>query len=124
ESTWFELSPIIGGGLALRRIDFRNSNSDVDGYRTSEWLRVIAGGAQSAQPAPEWLTSRPNTRIVPIRGGRGYAVLREGGPGGAVSCGDRLEILTSAGNSCGTFDYPTSSTACRNRGIGVGRDGT
>src|SRR5207237_7481019 len=80
QNTWFETAALIGGGIAVRRVDQQN---DADGraYQTSQWLVTVAPGAASAQAAPQWLASRSNTRMQLARGGKAYAFLPLGAPG-------------------------------------------
>jgi hypothetical protein len=95
------LSPLIGGGLALRRGD--------------EWVARIPSKKTSVEPAPGWLAARPGTRFSIVRGGRGYA-LRASGPG----TGNEWELLAPAGNRCGLLRLPGDSL----REPQLGRDGT
>ena len=75
---------------------------------------------------PCWLDQRRETRVFPIRGGRGYAVFH-----GSTFAGDEarhgLEIVTSNGESCGWVDAtcgdPTPG-ACDLSFASVGMDGT
>jgi hypothetical protein len=75
---------------------------------------------------PCWLDQRDETRVFPIRGGRGYAVFH-----GTTFAGENtrqgLEIVTSNGESCGWVDAicgdPTPG-ACALEGANVGLDGT
>ncbi len=75
---------------------------------------------------PCWLDQRRETRVFPIRGGRGYAVFH-----GSTFAGNEprhgLEIVTSNGESCGwveaTCGDPTPG-ACDLSFASVGADGT
>ena len=75
---------------------------------------------------PCWLEQRRETRVFPIRGGKGYAVLH-----GPTFAGNEprhgLEIVTSNGDSCGwveaTCGDPTPG-ACDLSFASVGTDGT
>jgi len=75
---------------------------------------------------PCWLDQRRETRVLPIRGGRGYAVFH-----GSTFLGNEprqgLEIVTSNGESCGWVDAtcgdPTPE-ACDLSSAMVGMDGT
>ena len=75
---------------------------------------------------PCWLDQRRETRVFPIRGGRGYAVFH----GSTFTGNERrhgLEIVTSNGDSCGWVDAicgdPTPG-ACDLSSASVGADGT
>lgn len=89
------------------------------------WRGVFRDGTASMDPPPDWLASRPATRLATIRGGRGYAVLPV--PGGQAAP-TSLEIVAPTGESCGTVALPPpaqetgvtrSATA-----LDVGEDGT
>src|SRR5262249_19217542 len=74
---------------------------------------------------PCWLNDRPETRVFPIRDGRGYAVFH-----GTTFTGNEtrhgLEIVTSNGESCGwlsaTCGAPTPG-ACDLESASVGPEG-
>lgn len=116
-STWFEGSQLIGGGLAVRRMD----SGPADG-RTSQWLVTLPSGVALQQPAPPWLTARPDTNLTIVRGGTAYAAT----PWAAnVSpCTQQVEVLSPSGNSCGTQQYAVDGEACTTRELRVGLDGT
>jgi hypothetical protein len=139
-STWFETSALIGGGLLVKR---RDLVAVVDGYHFSytpsaRALVVVASGAASVRPAPGWMTSRPDGRLQIARGGRAYAVLPYGA--NEVACSQRIEVVAPDGTSCGTADYPLSTTrsvtqcsprdyptipgACNTHDLTLGADGT
>ena len=119
-STWFETAPLIGGGLAVRRVD-ANDTGDPYPYK-STWLVTIAAGSTSAQPAPGWLTSRPDTDIALVRNRTAYAVL----PNGATesACTQRLELVSPGGNSCAHWDLDLPAATCTTSELRVGYDGT
>jgi hypothetical protein len=120
-STWFETAPLIGGGLAVRRMD----GHDEGGGRfsvTSRWLVVVTSGAPSVSPAPDWLASRNDTLLAIVRGGRAYALLPEEKPNG--ECAQSIEVFTPGGQSCGAQEFRRASGSCRTLGIRVGLDGT
>ncbi|PTL81625.1 hypothetical protein [Vitiosangium sp. GDMCC 1.1324] len=96
------LSPLIGGGFALKQED--------------AWVAEIPSKKTTVKPAPSWLAARPGTKFFIIRGGHGYALVMST-PGGDQG---RLEILAPAGNSCGDVPLPDGGL----RQIRVGRDGT
>lgn len=116
-NTWFETSPLIGGGLVVRRMDFDAANGT-----TAAMLATVDSGAASVHTAPQWMTSRPNTRLQIARGGKAYAVLPYGRP--SSSCSERLEMLAPDGASCGARDYPIASGACATKGLTLAVDGT
>jgi hypothetical protein len=112
-STWFEASPLIGGGLVVRRID---------GGAHAQALVVVASGAASVERAPEWMAARTDARLQIARGGHAYAVLPYGAKG--VACSQRIEVLSPDGASCGTRDYPIADGACDTHDLAMGADGT
>jgi hypothetical protein len=120
-NTWFETAALIGGGLAVRRVD---QFDDADGrpYRTAQWLVTVGSGMASTQAAPVWLVDRPNTNLVLARRGKAYAVLPLGGPG--ADCAQKIEVLATDGASCGSFDVTVARGQCRTEDMGLGRDGT
>lgn len=121
-STWFDLWPLSGGGLALRRVD---GSLDSSGrvYEHTQWIAVAPAGQATSQPAPTWLTDRPNTRLYLARGNRAYALVPEGQP--STDCSQKLEIVAaSSGASCGSVDLRRGSGTCRTLGVTVGLDGT
>jgi hypothetical protein len=120
-STWFETAPLIGGGLAVRRMDA----IDVGGGRfqlTSRWLVTVPPGSASVSPAPDWLGARNDTLLAIVRGGRAYAVLPEAQQDG--DCSQRIEVVTPDGQSCGAQEFRRASGNCKTLGIRVGLDGT
>ncbi|HYY51342.1 MAG TPA: hypothetical protein VE755_00650, partial [Myxococcales bacterium] len=121
-ATWFETAPLIGGGLAVRRVDARASGQ-LRGF-TSSWLLTVGSGSASVQGAPAWMTSRNNTNLALARGGRAYAVLANGGDG--ERCAQKLEVVAPSGNSCGSFDLAMTNdgNTCDNWDLSLGLDGT
>jgi hypothetical protein len=115
-STWFETAPLIGGGLAIRRVDGPQYP-----YR-STWLVTVASGSTSPQPAPDWLRSRPNTNLALARGGTAYAVLPNGAAGG--TCSQRLELVSPSGNACAHWDLGIAAGGCTTSELRLGMDGT
>jgi hypothetical protein len=94
-------------------------------HSTGGWVVVHDLEAAFGVP-PCWLDQRRETRVFPIRGGRGYAVIH-----GPTFAGNEprhgLEIVTSSGESCGWIDAtcgdPTPG-ACDLSFANVGLDGT
>jgi len=68
------------------------------------WLLALRDGVAGTEPAPGWLAARPSTRLATIRGGRGFAVMPATGIG-------LLELVTTAGESCGTVALPPPDAA-------------
>jgi len=119
ESTWFETSPLIGSGLAVRRMDY--TYSQIGTYH-AQALVLVASGQPSVQPAPAWMVARPDTRLQIVRGGRAYAVLPYGAKG--VACTQRIEVVAPDGSSCGARDYAIATGNCDTHQLSVGADGT
>ena len=121
QNTWFETAPLIGGGVALRRVDQQN---DADGrsYRTSQWLLTLAPGQTTTQAAPQWLAGRSNTDLASARSGKAYAVLPLGGPG--ADCAQKIDVLAPDGTGCGSFDATIARGQCRTEDVSIGREGT
>ena len=127
QTTWFETAPLMGGGLAIRRVD---QQDDAGGrpYRTAQWLAT----SQDVNPGPhgeglslippKWLSDRPNTNLSVALGGKAYAVLPLGAP--AADCAQKIEILAPDGTSCGFFDATVARGQCRTEDVALGRDGT
>jgi hypothetical protein len=118
--TWFETAPLIGGGVAIRRVD--QHDEEVRPYRTSQWLAIVPSPSSIVRPAPQWLASRPNTNLAIIRGGNGYAMLPLGAP--AAVCMQRADILAPDGTQCGSFNLGLESGQCRTEDVALGLDGT
>jgi hypothetical protein len=99
---------------------------DVSPAHSSGGWVVIHDLDASLDVPPCWLDQRRETRVFPIRGGRGYAVIH-----GTTLAGNEgrqgLEIVASNGESCGWIDAtcgdPTPG-ACDLSFANVGLDGT
>lgn len=113
----YELAPLVGDGLALRRI-----RTDFDRHESSQWEAKFPSGKASVDSAPAWLAQRPDTRLELAFGGRGYAVLPV--PAGDTECGQRVEVLAPAGNVCAQVALPIAPGRCATRYLSLGRDGT
>jgi hypothetical protein len=120
-NTWFETGPLIGGGLAVRRVD-QKSDAGGRGFTTSQWLVTVAPGAATAQDAPQWLAGRTNTRMALARGAKAYAMLPLGAPG--ADCAQQVEVLAPDGASCSSFDATVARGQCRTEDLALGLDGT
>jgi hypothetical protein len=118
ESTWFETSPLIGSGVMVRRMDYSYSER----VFRSQALAVVDGGMPSVRAAPDWMASRPNTRLEVARGRRGYAVVPYGAKG--VPCTQHVEVLAPDGASCGALEYRIADGTCDTHDMAVGTDGT
>jgi hypothetical protein len=114
--TWFETSELIGSGLALRRMDQAASGT------TSAWLAILPSGQAASSPAPDWLTSRPDTNLQLVRARGAYATLPWTAP--IPVCTQNIEVLSPSGRSCGKLTFPYDSNPCEAREIRVARDGT
>jgi hypothetical protein len=117
---WFDVGTSATGTSVHLLLDGRVALSD-----GGTWNAVLADGVDRADAVPAWLASRPGTRLATIRGGSGYAVLPFEGQGDPA----RVEVLTPAGDSCGTVALPAPAAlppgvdATPTR-LDVGQDGT
>jgi hypothetical protein len=116
DNTWFETSSLIGNGVVVRRMDVTN------GVTHAQPLVVVQAGSTQVQPAPSWMTSRPDTRLQIARGERAYAFLPLGAPG--VSCSQRVDLVAPDGSLCGATNYPIRSGTCDTLDLSMGEDGT
>lgn len=114
-STWFEASPLVDGGLLVRRIDS-------DHGLHSQVLVVVAAGSTSPNPAPDWMASRRDVQFHLARGNRAYATLPYGAPN--VACSQRVEVLAADGTSCGSLDYAIAAGNCDTGDLTMAADGT
>jgi hypothetical protein len=119
-ATWFEALPLIGGGLAVRRLDAPGSGIWRGWHST--WLAVIPSGSSAVQAPPDWLTSRPDTSLQVIHGNRAYALLPLRADN--TVCEQKLEVLAPNGTSCGSMSFPVKSGTCNTWDLRVGIDGT
>jgi hypothetical protein len=103
------LAALKGGGLVLR----------VEG----RWTRLFPAAVARAEPAPAWLAARPFTTLAPVRGGRAYALLQDPESGEYGRCRDALELVTPAGESCGTLRFASEGGACGDPLV-LGADGS
>jgi hypothetical protein len=120
-STWFETSPLIGGGVAVRRVDGQ-SDSNGRSYRAAQWLVTVAAGKASAQEAPQWLKDRRDTNLSIARSGKAYATLPMGAPD--RGCAQKIEVLAPDGTSCGSFDVSLGSGTCRTEDVALSLGGS
>jgi len=120
-ATWFETAPLIGGGLAVRRMDADHS-TQTQGFH-SQWLITVESGSDQIHEAPDWMKGRPDTDLALARGGAAYAVLSNGAFG--APCTQDVELLSASGNSCARWTLElTSGTTCDTLELRLGLDGT
>jgi hypothetical protein len=120
-NTWFEAQPLIGGGLAVRRVDQQNDATGYP-YRTAQWMVFVEAGSTEVFGVPGWLNDRPGTSLAIVPAGNAYAVLPMGKP--SDSCIQTAELLAADGTSCQSLTLGTASGTCRTEDVGLGRDGT
>jgi hypothetical protein len=118
-STWFEVSALSGGGVAVRRVDSTDSSGKV---RSSRYLCVVGVGETSCGSMPQWLASLRDQRIESIRNGAAYALLPD--QTAAADCTQHVELLDANGASCGGADLPMAQGPCTTQPLSVGHDGT
>jgi hypothetical protein len=95
------LRPLLGGGVALR----------LDGH----WVGVLHPGGTTLQPAPSWIGTAAD--VVPVRGGNAVALV--------PLTGNRVEIVSPRGNSCGFVTFPgVGAVSIGVDGSAVGSTGT
>ena len=83
------LSRLLDGSLVLQQ----------DG----SWTVRFAPGSTSPGPAPDWLATRPNTRLFIVRGGKGYLVTFANSDCGPV----HAALFALSGTRCSGLDLPT-----------------
>jgi hypothetical protein len=118
-NTWFETAPLIGGGVAVRRVDQDDSGRP---FQRAAWLVTVGAGRIDAQPAPQWMKDRPNTQLAVARSGKAYALLPMGAPNG--DCAQKVEVIAPDGTSCGAFDISVAGGKCRTENVSLSLDGT
>ncbi|HVE84720.1 MAG TPA: hypothetical protein VND93_17815 [Myxococcales bacterium] len=103
------LAPLYDGSLALQ----------LDG----QWVaRFAPRSTDLAGPAPAWLAAQPDTRLVWIRQGKGYALIPKAGD--VAECRQQILLYTKAGQSCGGVTFTVDGLPCTTSEINVGPDGT
>jgi hypothetical protein len=112
-STWFETSPLIGGGLVVSRMD---------GPSHSQAVAIVDNPIAVVRAPPPWMRARRDAKLQIARGGTAYAVLPLGAS--AVPCTQRVELIAPDGTSCATADYPIAGGICDTRELRLGVDGT
>jgi hypothetical protein len=119
-NTWFDGRPLIGGGLAIRRMDQQNDAAG-EPYRTGQWLLTSDAGASSTHQPPSWLQASTNLAIV--RSGSAYVQLPLGAP--SAPCKRTVQVLAGDGTLCQSIDLDAATAGnCRNEDLSVGLDGT
>ena len=113
QSTWFETSALMGGGLLVRRMD---------GPSSASALVVVDSGREHVAAPPEWMIARRDSRMQIARSGKAYAVLPLGTK--SVPCTQRVEVVAPDGTSCGSTDYPIAGASCDTLDLLLGADGT
>jgi len=108
----FELYPRIGSGLFVLK---RSSDEH------TAWAYQLDSLAAAATPAPDWLASRPDTRLHMAHGGTAYAMLPI--PTQSDCTTQHIEVLAPSGKSCGSAEFGVAPGSCSNF-IDVGYDGT
>ncbi len=107
QGQWYDaarapLTPWFDVGIGKGRGGYQRLNADgvvALGTLGLRWVTAVREGEAGTEVLPAWLAARPGTRLVTVRGGRGFAVLPAAGIGS-------LEIVTTAGESCGTVTMP------------------
>lgn len=103
------LSPLIGGGFAVRSGD--------------EWTGVIASDGTAIAAAPEWLRHRPRTRLVIVHDGDLYALVFDDGAT-TPSRPQVIELRRANGAWAGALlAWPPRGPFASQR-TSIGRDGT
>jgi len=120
-ATWFETAPLIGGGLAVRRVD-ADGTDRTEGFQ-SQWMGTVESGKETLQAAPDWMKARPDTNLALARGGSAYAILPNGAPN--RDCTQDLELVSSSGKSCAKWPLPLAANGtCDTLDLRLGLDGT
>jgi Divergent InlB B-repeat domain len=120
-NTWFEGRPLIGGGLAVRRVDQQNDATGYP-YRTAQWLLQVDAGSTEVFAPPGWLGDSADTDLAIVPSGKAYARLPMGKPG--ASCGPTVELFAADGTSCASITLGAAGETCRTEDVALGRDGT
>jgi hypothetical protein len=100
-ATWLDTAPLIGGGVAVRRVDHNPAaaggepNPAAGGVHT-RWLATLGHGSTTPKPAPDWLS--PDTSLAIVQGGKAYALFPLASPG--TSCPTTADIFSPAGDHC------------------------
>ena len=82
-----------------------------------QWVYRIQPGATTLEPAPCWLTSRPSTDLVAIRGGTAYAAVHRS----SEECDRVVEVLTPEGRTCSFTAMNGTDGRCESPSAATGR---
>lgn len=115
----YELYDGVGSGLYALARSYDSSSGTL--VQHTQWLAFFPSLADNKQPAPAWLTSRPDTTLHMVHGGSGYAVLPV--PGSSADCSQTIEIVAADGTSCGSAKFSFGGS-CTTHDIAIGYDGT
>jgi hypothetical protein len=92
--------PLLSGGVAVQ----------VDG----RWVGMAQPGDVTMRLAPSWLADA--TDFVPVRGGKGYGLMRRDG--------NRVDVVSPQGDACGSVTFPgVSAVVVGIEGTAVGSTG-
>lgn len=103
-------------------MDSTYDSSGISNGVSSQWLVVLGSGSSQPAGAPPWMQSRPDTNLMVVRSGAGYATAPWGTEVGP--CSQQVEVISPSGQSCGSFTLPVDSASCHTRDLGIGLDGT
>jgi len=90
------LSRLLDGSLVLQIWAHQG------GY-DGDWTARFVPGSTSPGPAPDWLATRPRTRLFIVRGGKGYLVTFASNDCGPV----HAALFAPSGTRCSGLDLPT-----------------
>lgn len=110
-----QLMPLADGAIALANGAWPTDRS---------WRALFVDAVPASSEVPEWLSSRPETRVFVVRGGRANAIVGSPYPKrtpSASTCNNSIELVTSSGQSCGTVTVDAMVCAST---LFVGIDGT
>jgi len=103
------LTPRVGSGLLIAKFD-------------GTWFGQIDPMSTRVSPVPAWLAARPNKILQMVHGGTGYAAIPFSSASGV--CQAQVEVISPAGNSCGTATFANGGGTCASPPPLVGYDGT
>lgn len=117
-NTWIEVTPALGGGVLVSRVD-------ADARAVDEHTRHLClsrAGATRCSPAPDWMERFTDRRLRLVRGGRAWAAITVRRT--SVDCADTVELLAQDGTSCGSVELRMASGTCDRLDLAIGLDGT
>jgi hypothetical protein len=112
------LYPRVGSGLFYQSTSFEGTTVH------NNWIAQFDALAIQATPPPDWLLTRPDTKISMAHGGRAYAMLPSQSRGSSPDCSQTVEVVAASGKSCGPAKFTVSQTPCTTLSIDIGYDGT